>query len=83
MSISRREVAAGLGALAAAAVAFRASEAEADCPNITKAITALTLAQGDLQTAKHDFDGHRAQALKDVNAALASLGLCLACKQCK
>jgi hypothetical protein len=82
MSVSRRDVAAGLGALAAAVVALRASDAEADCPNIDKAIKALTAAQADLQNAKHDFDGHRAKALQDVNAALTSLGLCLGCKQC-
>lgn len=78
--MNRREAVGSLllGGLALATI----GQAEAACPNIDAAIKALTAAKSDLQNAAHDYNGHRADALKAVNAALSQLGLCLQSKQC-
>jgi hypothetical protein len=83
MSMSRREVAAGLGALAALAVALKETEASADCGHITGAIQALNTVQKDLQAAAHDFGGHKAGAMAAIGAAQTQLGLCMSAPQCK
>jgi hypothetical protein len=46
-------------------------------PNIHKALNALTHARNALQDAAHDYDGHRAQALKSVDDAIAQCNICL------
>jgi hypothetical protein len=46
-------------------------------PHIHHAIHELKEARTELKEAKHDFDGHRAAALKDTNAAIEQLELCL------
>lgn len=46
------------------------SEGKEEHPHIEAAIKALETAKQHLQTATHDFDGHRAKALDHVNAAL-------------
>ncbi len=48
-------------------------------PHIHAAVGALEAAQQELQEAAHDFCGHRAQALKDTNAALRQLRLAQQC----
>lgn len=83
MSMSRRDVAGALGAAVAAGLVLRSGDAEADCPNITKAIAALTAVQTDLQKAAHDYNGHRASALTAVNNSLTELGACLQAQQCR
>jgi hypothetical protein len=83
MDMTRRDAAAAVGAALAVGLVFRAGEAEADCPNIVKATAALVAAQTDLKNAAHDFDGHRADALKAVDAALTQLQMCLKSAQCK
>ncbi len=83
MDVTRRDAAVTIGAALAAGLMLGSKDAEADCPNIVKAIAALQLAQGDLQRAAHDFGGHRADALKAVNNALDQMGLCLQAPQCK
>jgi hypothetical protein len=46
------------------------SEGKEEHPHIEAAIKALETAKQHLQTATHDFNGHRAKALDHVNAAL-------------
>ncbi len=46
-------------------------------PNIQHAIHELKEARTELKDAKHDFGGHRAAALRDTDAAIAQLELCL------
>jgi Spy/CpxP family protein refolding chaperone len=41
-----------------------------DHPHIEAAIKALQNAKTQLETAAHDFDGHRSKALEHVNQAL-------------
>ena len=50
-------------------------------PNITRAIHALEAARGDLQSAAHDYCGHRVEALEATNAALNQLGAAIACQE--
>jgi hypothetical protein len=49
-------------------------------PRIHAAINALSAAQAELKAAPHDFNGHRAAALKAIDGALAQLNLCMAVK---
>jgi hypothetical protein len=83
MNVTRRDMAAVVGAAVAAGLVLRSGAAGADCPNIVRAIDSLTKAQGDLQNAAHDYDGHRQEALDAVNHALDKLGKCLQSHQCK
>jgi hypothetical protein len=83
MEMTRRDAAGAFGAALAVGLLLKPRDAAADCPNITKAITALTAVQGDLQKAATDFGGHKAAALKAVNEALSELGACLQSQQCK
>jgi hypothetical protein len=50
-------------------------------PHIHAAVGALQAAQQELREAAHDFCGHRAQALKDTDAALRQLRLALECNR--
>lgn len=42
-------------------------------PHIRGAINELQAARKELQTAAHDFGGHRAQAIRAVDAAIVQL----------
>src|SRR5260370_26015592 len=46
-------------------------------PHIRAAVGSLQAARQELQEAAHDFCGHRAQALKDTDAALRQLRLAM------
>jgi uncharacterized protein involved in type VI secretion and phage assembly len=48
----------------------QAGSSKEDHPHIDAAIKALETAKNHLETAAHDFDGHRAKALEHVNQAL-------------
>ena len=48
-------------------------------PHIRAAVGALESARQELQEAAHDFCGHRAQALKDTDAALRQLRQAVQC----
>lgn len=50
-------------------------------PHIRAAVGALQAAQQELREAAHDFCGHRAQALKDTDAALRQLRVALECNK--
>jgi hypothetical protein len=70
--MTRRETlaAAALGLAAAAAVA---TEAEADQPNMRNALASLQDARRSLQAATANKGGHRANAIKLVDAAIAEV----------
>jgi hypothetical protein len=44
-------------------------------PHIRSAITELTEARKELQTAAHDFGGHRVEAMRAIDAAMKQLRL--------
>jgi hypothetical protein len=46
-------------------------------PRIVAAIKALTAAKDELQAAPRDFGGHRADAVKAIDAAIQQLNLAL------
>ena len=46
-------------------------------PHIRAALNELREAKGELQSAAHDFGGHRADALKATDEAIHQLELCL------
>jgi len=48
-------------------------------PHIRAAVMELRETRVELQRAAHDFCGHRAQALRDTDAALKQLQLALEC----
>jgi hypothetical protein len=48
-------------------------------PHIRAAVDELREARNELQHAAHDFCGHRAEALRDTQAALNQLQAALAC----
>ena len=47
-----------------------ATKGKEDHPHIDAAIKALQNAKSQLESANHDFDGHRSKALEHVNQAL-------------
>jgi hypothetical protein len=49
-------------------------------PRIHAAINALSAAAAELKAAPHDFNGHRADALKAIDKALTQLNLCMQVK---
>ena len=49
-------------------------------PRIRAAIDALDAAKAELKAAPHDFDGHRVDAIKAIDAALAQLNICMKVK---
>ena len=51
-------------------VAQTKTEAKEEHPHIESAIKALENAKHQLESAAHDFNGHRAKALQHVNEAL-------------
>jgi hypothetical protein len=46
-------------------------------PRLHHALFELREARRELETAKHDFGGHRVKAIKAVNAAITQIELCL------
>jgi len=48
-----------------------------DHPQIHDAIAALRNAKSHLESAKHDYGGHRGAAISSINSALEQLEICL------
>ena len=63
--------------LTVAAPGASAGEERREHPRISRAITALQGAIGELQAAPHDFGGHRAEAVEACKAAVAQLNRAL------
>ena len=61
---------------AAAAVPAPAPAPQAH-PEIRDALEALRTARTHLKDARHDFGGHRAEALKEVDRAINQLQICM------
>jgi hypothetical protein len=62
------------GALAVGmGVGFGLSQASADQPHMTSALSSLQAAAGELQLATHDKGGHRAKALNLTNQAITEV----------
>jgi hypothetical protein len=60
----------------APAAAATAAPAPAPHPEISRALEALRNARAHIKDARHDFGGHRAEALEKVDAAIRQLEIC-------
>jgi hypothetical protein len=68
-----------LGIILTAGVATLAAENERTLhPRIARAITALKDARAYMETAPHDFGGHRVEAIRATDEAIKQLNLALA-----
>ena len=54
-----------------------AQAAEPERPAIHRALTELRDARKELKEARHDFGGHREDAVRAIDAAIEQLELCL------
>jgi hypothetical protein len=64
-------------ALATPRPAAAAAPAPEPHPEIRAAINSLQRAKTHLQEAKHDFGGHRVDAIKSIDGAIEQLQICL------
>jgi hypothetical protein len=53
------------------------------CPNIHEAIGALESAERDLREARHDFCGHKHEAMEAVHRAIEQLRQAEGCDRCR
>ncbi len=49
-------------------------------PHIDEALESMRAAKHQLETAEHDFDGHRAKSLEHLNQAIHEAEICMAMK---
>ena len=70
-------------AVAAPAPAASAVPAPARCPSIHEAIDQLRSAETTLREARHDFCGHKADAMRVVHEAIGQLRAAEDCAQCR
>ncbi|HEY4132290.1 MAG TPA: hypothetical protein VGM50_16895 [Gemmatimonadaceae bacterium] len=61
----------------AGTMAFSTPAALEPHPHIRSALQELIASRQELQTAAHDFGGHRASAIKAVDAAIAQLRIAI------
>jgi multidrug resistance efflux pump len=53
------------------------------CPEIHRALDNLQQAQQNLSNAQHDYQGHRAAALKSTNTAISEVQQALQSRDCR
>ncbi|MGD1101298.1 MAG: hypothetical protein ABSA59_04455 [Terriglobia bacterium] len=70
-------------AIAAPAPVPMAVPVPARCPNIHEAIGALRTAENDLREARHDFCGHKREAMRTVHEAIEQLRAAEDCAECR
>ncbi len=70
-------------AIAAPAPAPMAEPLPARCPNIHGARTQLEQAEHELRDARHDFCGHKVDAMRAVHAAIEQLRMAEDCARCQ
>ncbi len=62
---------------------IRSNNNGASCPEMRMALNQLQAAQRDLNNAKHDYQGHRSQALKATNTAISQVQQGLQSRDCR
>jgi hypothetical protein len=70
-------------AIAAPAPAAMAVPMPERCPSIHEALHALEAAERDMHEARHDFCGHRRDAMQATHAAIEQLREAEACDRCR
>jgi hypothetical protein len=72
-----RAPAAPIPVAAAAPVPAAASPAPERHPHIDEALEAMRSAKHQLESAEHDFDGHRAKAIEHLDRAIHEAEICM------
>ena len=67
-------------AAAAAPVAPAAAAVPERHPHIDEALESMRAAKHHLETAEHDFDGHRAKAIEHLDKAIHEAEICMSMK---
>jgi hypothetical protein len=70
-------------AIAAPAPVPMAVPVPARCPNIHEAIRALESAERDMHEARHNFCGHKREAMEATHSAIEQLRAAEACDSCR
>ena len=70
-------------AIAAPAPTPMAVPVPARCPNIHSAIGTLQSAETELREARHDFCGHKVEAMRTVHEAIEQLRQAEGCDRCR
>ena len=70
-------------AIAAPAPAPMAVPVPARCPNIHEAIRALESAERDMHEARHNFCGHKREAMEATHRAIEQLRAAEGCDSCR
>jgi hypothetical protein len=70
-------------AIAAPAPVPMAVPVPARCPNIHEAIRALESAERDMHEARHNFCGHKREAMEATHRAIEQLRAAEACDSCR
>jgi hypothetical protein len=65
------------GAVVGAAALGEVAFARGDHPKLLAAITGLEEARVYLRSSRHDFGGHRTEALEHIDRAIRQLRICL------
>ena len=77
-AIMQPKAAAAVPASAAAAVPTASPVATPERhPHIDEALEHMRAAKHELETAEHDFDGHRVKSLEHLNASIHEAEICL------
>jgi len=72
--------AAPVAAAAAAPVPVAAAAVPERHPHIDEALESMRAAKHHLESAEHDFDGHRAKAIEHLNQAIHEAEICMSMK---
>jgi hypothetical protein len=72
--------AAPVAAAAAAPVPVAAAAVPERHPHIDEALESMRAAKHHLESAEHDFDGHRAKAIEHLNQAMHEAEVCMSMK---
>jgi hypothetical protein len=72
--------AAPVAAAAAAPAPVAAAAVPERHPHIDEALESMRAAKHHLESAEHDFDGHRAKAIEHLNRAIREAEICMSMK---
>jgi hypothetical protein len=72
--------AAPVAAAAAAPAPVAAAAVPERHPHIDEALESMRAAKHHLESAEHDFDGHRAKAIEHLNQAIREAEICMSMK---
>ncbi len=83
LSTPKAQILSSSTAIAAPVPAAMAEPMPANCPNIHEAIRTLEAAERDLREARHDFCGHKRDAMEATHHAIEQLRMAEGCDKCR